>query len=233
LAKLLFWKMILQAKAILFDMDGVLVDSAPAVERVWRKWALEHGLDPAAVVNQAHGRRSVETIRVVAPTMNAEQENAKVEQMEIADKEGVTALAGAAPLLRNLPPDQFAIVTSATRPLAVARLGYAGLPLPKFMVTADDVVNGKPSPEPYLKGAALLGVAPAGCLVFEDTPAGVAAARAAGMQVVALGNTYPAQELQAAAALVTSLLDVKAEVRQGTIVVELAGMIAEENGSRS
>jgi sugar-phosphatase len=224
--------MILRTKAILFDMDGVLVDSAPAVERVWRKWALEHGLDPAGVIDQAHGRRSVETIRVVAPTMNAEQENVKVEQMEIADKEGVTALAGAAQLLRNLPSDQFAIVTSATRPLAVARLGYAGLPLPKYMVTADDVVNGKPSPEPYLKGAALLGIAPADCLVFEDTPAGVAAACAAGMRVVALGNTYPAHELQAAAALVTSLLDVKAEIRQGAIVVELAGMIAggEENG---
>jgi sugar-phosphatase len=224
--------MILRAKAILFDMDGVLVDSAPAVERVWRKWALEHGLDPADVIDQAHGRRSVETIRVVAPTMNAEQENVKVEQMEIADKEGVTALAGAAQLLYNLPSDQFAIVTSATRPLAVARLGYAGLPLPKYMVTADDVVNGKPSPEPYLKGAALLGMAPTDCLVFEDTPAGVAAARAAGMRVVALGNTYPAHELQAAAALVTSLLDVKAEIRQGTIVVELAGVIAdgEENG---
>ncbi len=100
------------------------------------------------------------------------------------------------------------------------------------MVTADDVVNGKPCPEPYLKGAALLGIAPADCLVFEDTPAGVAAARAAGMQVVALGNTYPAHELQAATAHVTSLLDVKAEIRQDTIVIELAGMIAtgEENG---
>ncbi len=215
--------MILRAKAILFDMDGVLVDSAPAVERVWHKWALDHGLDPATVINQAHGRRSVETIRVVAPTMNAEQENVKVEQMEIADKEGVTALAGAAQLLRNLPSDQFAIVTSATRPLAVARLGYAGLPLPKFMVTADDVINGKPSPEPYLKGAALLGITPSDCLVFEDTPAGVAAARSAGMQAVALGKTYPAHELHAAAALVTSLQDVKAEIRQGTIVIELAG----------
>jgi mannitol-1-/sugar-/sorbitol-6-phosphatase len=224
--------MVLRAKAILFDMDGVLVDSAPAVERVWRKWAITHGFDPGSVIEKAHGRRSVETIRAVAPHMDPERENAKVEQLEIEDKEGVTALAGAAQLLRNLPPDQFAIVTSATRPLAVARLGYAGLAVPKHMVTADDVVNGKPSPEPYLKGAALLGVAPADCLVFEDTPAGVAAARAAGMRVVALGNTYPANELQAADARVTSLVDVSAEIRQGVIEVRLAGRDAgsEENG---
>ena len=222
--------MILQTKAILFDMDGVLIDSAPAVERVWHKWAIQHGVDPAHAIQQAHGRRSVETIRAVAPYMDAEQENMKVEQMEIEDKEGVTALAGAAKMLRELPPDRFAIVTSATRPLAVARLGYAGLVLPKYMVTADDVVNGKPSPEPYLNGAALLGVAPADCLVFEDTPAGVAAARAAGMRVVALGNTYPAHELQEADARVNSLLDVQAEIRQGTIVVKLADLNATKNG---
>lgn len=210
-------------------MDGVLIDSAPAVERVWRKWALEHGVDPAYAIQQAHGRRSVETIRAVAPHMDAEQENIKVEQMEIEDKEGVTALAGAAEILRELPAGRFAIVTSATRPLAVARLGYAGLIVPKNMVTADDVINGKPSPEPYLKGAALLGVAPADCLVFEDTPAGVAAARAADMRVVALGNTYPAHELQAADARVNSLLDVRAKVRQGNIVVDLSDMNAAKN----
>lgn len=228
--KLLFWKMILQTKAILFDMDGVLIDSAPAVERVWHKWARQHGVDPVLAIQQAHGRRSIETIRAIAPYMDAEQENMKVEQMEIEDKEGVTALSGAAEMLRALPPDRFAIVTSATRPLAVARLGYAGLIVPKNMVTADDVVNGKPSPEPYIKGAALLGVAPADCLVFEDTPAGVAAARAAGMQVVALGNTYPAHKLQAADARVNSLLDVYAELRPKTIVVKLADINAAKNG---
>lgn len=210
-------------------MDGVLIDSAPAVERVWRKWALDHRVDPAYAIQQAHGRRSIETIRAVAPHMDAELENIKVEQMEIEDKEGVTALAGAAEILRELPAGRFAIVTSATRPLAVARLGYAGLIVPKNMVTADDVINGKPSPEPYLKGAALLGVAPADCLVFEDTPAGVAAARAADMRVVALGNTYPAHELQAADARVNSLLDVRAKVRQGNIVVDLSDMNAAKN----
>jgi len=232
-AAVILEKMLLRTKAILFDMDGVLIDSAPAVERVWHEWAIAHGFDPAAVIEQAHGRRSIETIRVIAPHMDAERENVKVEQMEIEDKEGVTALAGAEQLLLRLPPDQFAIVTSATRPLAVARLGYAGLPLPKHMVTADDVVNGKPWPEPYLKGAALLGVAPADCLAFEDTPAGIAAAKAAGMRVIAMGDTYPAHELRAADARVTSLLDVNEEVRDGAILVALGGITQDvkQNGS--
>jgi sugar-phosphatase len=216
--------MIFSTKAILFDMDGVLIDSAPAVERVWRVWARTHGFDPARVVEQAHGRRSIETIRAVAPAMDAEKENIIVEQMEIDDKEGVTPLPGAAELLTRLPDDRFAIVTSATRPLAVARLGYAGLPVPRHMITADDVVHGKPSPEPYLKGATLLGFAPADCLVFEDTPAGIAAARGAGMQVIALQTTYPAQELQRAECMVASLADVKGEVRNETIVLNVAAI---------
>jgi sugar-phosphatase len=214
--------MIFSTKAILFDMDGVLIDSAPAVERVWRVWAKAHGFDPASVVAQAHGRRSIETIRAVAPAMDAEKENIVVEQMEIEDKDGVTALPGAAELLAWLPDDRCAIVTSATRALAVARLGYAGLPVPRHIVTADDVVNGKPSPEPYLKGAALLGFPPADCLVFEDTPAGIGSARASDMQAVALQTTYPARELQAADAIVASLADVKAELRGEMIVLHVA-----------
>ena len=206
---LLFWEMIFSAKAILFDMDGVLMDSTPSVERVWRAWAAKYGLDPARVASLAHGRRSIETIRAVAPHLDAEKENIVVEQMEIDDKdgvtalqmdikvEGVTALPGAAELFVRLPPDRFAIVTSATRPLAVARLGYAGIPVPSHIITANDVIHGKPSPEPFLKGAALLGFEPADCLVFEDSPAGVASARSAGMKAIALQTTYPADQLQA------------------------------------
>jgi sugar-phosphatase len=214
--------MIFSAKAILFDMDGVLMDSTPSVERVWRTWAVKHGLDPEHVADQAHGRRSIETIRAVAPELDAEKENIEVEQMEIDDKEGVTALPGAAELLAHLPADKFAIVTSATRPLAVARLGYAGIPVPRYMITADDVANGKPSPEPFLKGAALLGFNPADCLVFEDSPAGISSARSAGMKAIALQTTYPAQQLQDAHAIIGNLADVKAILRDGSISLEFA-----------
>jgi mannitol-1-/sugar-/sorbitol-6-phosphatase len=213
--------MVFIAKGLLLDMDGVLVDSAPAVERVWREWAIEHGLDPAMVVAQAHGRRSVETLRAVAPQIDAERENIIVEQREIEDREGVTAFPGADRLLRALPAARFAIATSATRPLAVARMGHAGLPVPHNLITADDVIDGKPSPEPYLKGAALLRIASADCLVFEDTPAGIASARAAGMRVVAVGNTCPAEELRAADAHVASLAEVKAQIQGGNIELDL------------
>jgi sugar-phosphatase len=213
--------MIFSAKALLFDMDGVLMDSTPSVERVWRTWAVKHGLDPERVASLAHGRRSIETIRAVAPELDAEKENILVEQMEIDDKEGVTALPGAAELLAQLPHDRFAIVTSATRPLAVARLGYAGLPVPGHMITANDVIHGKPSPEPFLKGAALLGVAPEDCLVFEDSPAGIASARSAGMKAIALQTTYPVDHLQAGDATIGTLADVKATLREGKIALEL------------
>jgi sugar-phosphatase len=191
------------------------------VERVWRTWAAKHGLDPEHVIGQAHGRRSIETIRAVTPEMDAEKENLMVEQMEIDDKEGVTTLPGAGELLAHLPPDQFAIVTSATRPLAVARLGYACIPVPRHMITANDVVHGKPSPEPFLKGAALLGFNPADCLVFEDSPAGISSARSAGMEVIALQTTYDAEQLQDANAIIGNLADVKASLNEGNIRLEL------------
>jgi len=203
-------------------MDGVLMDSTPSVERVWRTWAAQHGLDPDRIAPLAHGRRSIETIRAVAPELDAEKENVIVEQMEIDDKDGVTALPGAAELLANLPSERFAIVTSATRPLAVARLGYAGIPVPRHMITADDVTHGKPSPEPFLKGAALLGFAPEDCLVFEDSPAGIASARSAGMKAIALQTTYPVDQLQAANAIIGSLADVKATLRNAGIALEFA-----------
>jgi mannitol-1-/sugar-/sorbitol-6-phosphatase len=214
--------MIFSAKAILFDMDGVLMDSTPSVERVWRTWAAQHGLDPDRIASLAHGRRSIETIRAVAPELDAEKENVIVEQMEIDDKEGVTALPGAAELVAHLPSDRFAIVTSATRPLAVARLGYAGIPVPQHMITADDVIHGKPSPEPFLKGAALLGFAPADCLVFEDSPAGIASARSAGMKAIALQTTYSADQLQAANGIIGNLADVEATLRNEEITLEFA-----------
>ena len=200
-------------------MDGVLVNSGNAVERVWHRWAIAHNLDPAYVIEHAHGRRSAETLRVVAPELEADRENLKVEQMEIEDKEGIVAVPGAIALLAQLPEDRYTIVTSATPALAVARLEHVGVPMPTRFITADDVVNGKPSPEPYLKGAALLGVAPTDCLVFEDTLAGIRSAQAAGMRVIALQTTYPAEELATAHAVVRSFEQVEVQVQADHIEV--------------
>ncbi len=213
--------MLITCQAVLFDLDGVLVDSTLAVERVWRKWALEHHVDPEFVMENSHGRRSIETVRIVAPHLDAERENMAVEQMEIDDKEGIVAIPGARELLSSIPPERFIIVTSATAALASARLGYAGMRMPKRLVTADDVTQGKPSPEPYLKGAAVLGYSPGDCVVFEDTPAGIEAGNAAGMRVIALDTTYSAPNLAAACAVLHSLEEVRACVHEGGLELEL------------
>ena len=182
---------------------------------------MEHGLDPESVIDEAHGRRSIETIRLLAPHLDAVQENVRVESMEIADRRGVKALPGADDLLRHLPSHRFTVVTSATRALAQARMHHAGLSLPARFVSADDVREGKPSPEPYLKGAQLLGFAPADCLVFEDTPSGIASARAGGMSVIAVATTYPSSTLTAADAVVGSLADANVLAGDGGLEAQL------------
>ena len=187
-------------RGVLFDMDGVLVDSTAAVARVWTVWARKHGLDPETVVKIAHGRPSISTIRELLPSANHEAEDREVERMEIEDVEGIVALPGAAELLRMLPTNRYAIVTSATRPLAEVRLRAAGLPVPENLVTARDAKRGKPHPDPYLMGAQLSGVPPVECVVIEDAPSGIRAGKAAGARVVALRTTASDAELQEAGA---------------------------------
>jgi mannitol-1-/sugar-/sorbitol-6-phosphatase len=195
--------------AVLFDLDGVLVDSTPSVDRVWRRWAERYGFDPEAVAHKAHGQRSIETIRTFLPHADAEAENRIVEKMEIDDSYDMLALSGAELALAAVPPERCAIVTSGTGPLATVRMNAARLPTPAVMVSANEVTEGKPSPQPYLRAAELLG-APAGrCLVFEDTPAGIDSARAAGMAVIALTTTYPQASLAKADAIIRSLADVR------------------------
>src|SRR6266568_99612 len=158
----------IRCRGMLFDLDGVLVDSTPAVARVWAWWAREHGFNADEVVEQAHGRPSIATIRELLPNSDYEAENREVERREIEDIEGVIALPGALKLLEALPLDRWAIVTSCTRRLAEVRIGAAELPKPKYLVTSNDVRRGKPDPEPYLKGAQLLAVPAEECVVFED-----------------------------------------------------------------
>ena len=186
---------LIQCGAVLFDMDGVLVDSTPAVERVWTGWALEHGLVPDEVVRRAHGRPSLATIIELLPHGDHDAENLEVERREIQDVADVVALPGALQLLRSIPPQRWAIVTSASRPLAKVRLRAAGLPIPEHLVTSNDIQRGKPFPDPYLKGAEILGVAPAECVVAEDAASGVRSGKAAGARVLGLLTTSTHAEI--------------------------------------
>jgi sugar-phosphatase len=185
----------LECDAILFDLDGVLIDSTTCIARHWREWAGQHGLDVATIMRVAHGIRTVETIRLVAPHLDAEEEAARFTASEVVDTEGVVEIEGASVLLNLLPADAWAVVTSGSKELAVARLRRAGLPIPRTLVTADDVKQGKPAPEPYLVAAKRMGVAAARCAVVEDAPAGIEAAHAAGMQVIAITTTHSRDEL--------------------------------------
>ena len=186
--------------ALLFDLDGVLINSTPAVARVWRCWAVERGFDPEEVVARAHGRPSLTTVREYLPDADHEAENREIERREIEDIEGVVPLPGALDLLARIPQDRWTIVTSCTRPLAEVRIKAAGLPLPKKMITSNDIQHGKPHPEPYFKGAAILGFSPQECLVLEDVPAGVRAGKSAGARVVAFTTTVEAPALNQAGA---------------------------------
>jgi len=190
----------IRCRGVLFDLDGVLVDSTPAVVRVWAGWARGHGFDPDEVVKKAHGRPSITTIRELLPDADHAAEDREVERREIADIHGVIPLPGAMELLQALPPERWAIVTSCTRPLAGVRIAAAGLPKPRYLVTSTDVEHGKPDPEPYLKGARLLGVPASECIVIEDAPAGIRAGKAAGARVLALRTTASDAELQQAGA---------------------------------
>jgi mannitol-1-/sugar-/sorbitol-6-phosphatase len=194
---------------ILFDLDGVLVHSAEPVRRSWRRWASERGLPERAVLETAHGRRTVDTVRALAPEIDARAEAARLEAEQSDDTDGVTAGAGAAGLLASLPPGSWAVVTSCTRRLARARLTAAGLPRVASLVCAEDVAEGKPSPEGYLLGAARIGLPPDECVVFEDAVAGIEAGHAAGMSVVAVAGRRLPGELASADLIVRELTEVR------------------------
>jgi sugar-phosphatase len=183
--------------AILFDLDGVLVDSTRSVSRQYRLWAQKANLDPRIVEDIPHGVRSIEVVRQLAPHLDAEAEVKRIEEMEARDQDGVVVMPGAVELLKSIPEEHWCVVTSGTRYLATCRLKHANLPIPRVMVSADDVTKGKPDPEPYLTGARLLGMNAPDCLVIEDAPAGIQAAHAGGMKVIGITSTYPASALGA------------------------------------
>jgi sugar-phosphatase len=208
--------------AILFDLDGVLVDSTRSVERQWHIWARERGIDGDKVIAMGHGVRAIDLIRAVAPHLDAEAEVRELESREAEDRDGVVVMPGAIDLVSTIPEGRWGVVTSGTRHLASERLRLAGIPVPKVLVTAEDVAYGKPHPEPYLKGAKLLGVNPVECLVIEDAPAGIESAHAGGMKVVGITSTYAREVLEHADAVVATLGQIRVIANgAGGLVVEV------------
>lgn len=188
-----------ECSAIVFDLDGVLVDSAAFVERQWRRWARARGLGAEPFLRVCHGRRALDTIRLAAPHLDAEAEVAAFDMSEeiSSGEDEIGPLPGAARLLAALPLWSWGVATSGPRAAAGSRLRRAGLSVPPVLVCAEDVVLGKPSPDAYLKAARDLGISPADCLVMEDAPAGIQAARAAGMPVIAVTTTHRPDQLPA------------------------------------
>ena len=214
----------IRCQAVLFDMDGVLVDSTDAVARVWRKWAIERGFDPEKVVRAAHGRPSLDTVRDFLPNADSGAENLEVERQEVEDLEGVVAMPGAHALVTNIPAGRWTVVTSATRPLAEVRLRAAGIPILESLVTAADIQNGKPHPEPYQKAAARLGYPASECVVVEDAPAGIRAGKAAGARVIAFPTTSNRDELERAGAdwMVRNCADIAVAIDSGGLTLALS-----------
>ena len=202
---------LIRCKGILFDMDGILISSIGSVERSWTRWAEMRGVDPAYACRMAHGRRAIETVHMLRPDLDSKAELKVIEEIEVADHDGVRVLPGVLELLAALPKDRWTVVTSATDRLARARLAEAGIPVPDRLVTADTVSQGKPHPAPFLAGAALLDFKPEECVVFEDSSAGAQAGRAAGCVVVATPFSHPIESLDAANYLIPDLTAVSLE----------------------
>jgi sugar-phosphatase len=191
----------------LFDMDGVLISSIGSVIRCWRLWAKRYDVPDAETYDVPHGMRAIEIVKSLRPDIDPQEGLRVIEDLELEDMADLTVLPGVKTLLESLPRDRWAIVTSATHRLMLGRLAAAGLPIPERIISADMVARGKPDPEPYVRGAQLLGFEPAECIVVEDAPSGVGAGIAAGCRVLAVLGTHSADELNAASWIVSSMED--------------------------
>jgi sugar-phosphatase len=203
-------------KAVLFDMDGILISSTGSVERSWTKWALMRGVDPESAIRAAHGCRAIETVALLRPDLDSVSQLNLIEVIELADGVGLAVLPGVLNLLNALPTDRWTVVTSATERLARLRLAACGIPAPLSFIHAGCVAEGKPNPEPFLAGAELLGYAPQECVVLEDAPSGVAAGRAAGCTVVATPFSHSMASLAAAHYLVEDLTGMAVAILPGS-----------------
>ncbi|MDR3692364.1 MAG: HAD-IA family hydrolase [Fimbriimonas sp.] len=209
-----------ECEAVLFDLDGTLIDSIRVVDRAWARWAVRMGMDPEYVVPRIHGRRAIDSIRMLAPDCNVEEEDAWLRYAEAEDTDGIVFNPGAEAFVGSINPDRWSIVTSGAKVVATARLGAVGL-RPKFAVYADDVERGKPNPDPFLLAAKRLGFAPQDCLVFEDVAAGVQAAHAGGMKAIAVTGGAERPELAAADARIPHFLNVSVQETGSSLVVQI------------
>jgi sugar-phosphatase len=193
-------------------MDGILISSLGSVERSWSAWAISRGIDPALAIRTAHGSRAIETVRQLRPDLDDKAELQAIEDLEMADDEGLAVLPGVMSLLSALHGQRWTVVTSATRRLARRRMTVGGVTVPPRFVTADEVTLGKPNPEPYLRGAAILGVPPSECVVFEDSPSGARAGHAAGCKVISTTFSHSIAQLDGADYHVSDLTGIEVEV---------------------
>lgn len=199
---------------IIFDLDGVLVDSTTTIERHWWDWATKHGIDPAESLHAILGLTTAEGIRLVAPHLDAEAEADEIDSAEAKDTEGVVAYEGVEALLEAIPAGWWSVATSGTRDTAVARMITAGLNVPDVLISANDVVRGKPEPEPYLLAAERMEVQAEGCVVVEDSSGGIRAGLAAGMRVIGVASTHTPEELEMADTIVKTISEINVSVNQ-------------------
>ena len=205
----------IRCQGILFDMDGILISSIGSVERSWTKWARMRGVDPAYAISITHGCRAIERVATLRPDLDPVAELKVIEDIELADGQGLAVLPGVLELLAALPPRRWTVVTSATERLVRERLAASGIPVPERLIAAESVTQGKPHPEAFLAGAALLGFAPEECVVIEDSSSGVQAGRAAGCTVVATTFSHSMEMLDAAHYLIQDVTGVEAETLPG------------------
>ena len=210
----------LNCRAILFDLDGTLVDSAFRVQRLWVEWGTRHGIDPQSIMDVMHGRRAGETISIVAPHLSVQEELETLENDEITDMAGVRPYTSAKILLSQLSSKQWAIVTSGTLRVTSARIKHVGLPTPGVLITAEDVNAGKPAPDGYLLAARRLNVKPSDCVVVEDAPAGIQAGKAAGMRVIAITSSISTEYLNQADVIIQQLADIELYVTSREISIQ-------------
>lgn len=210
------------AAALLFDLDGTLISSIAATERVWGRWATSHGLDVSAFLQTMHGRRAADLIAALQlPGVDPAFDAAEIAAGEMADLDGIVPIAGAHAFLDALPPDRWAIVTSAPRALALARLAAAGVPAPRVLISAEDCPRGKPAPDGYLLAAGKLGVSGQDCVVFEDAPAGIEAGEAAGAAVIVVDALGSAHTRAGARLAIKSYDEVSLDVRPDGLTLQI------------